>query len=229
MEAPETSPATTRLLEVLGESDRVVNEVVVDRRLTIGRGSEDFAPDILAPPECRSVSRKHAALELHENRVLLTDSSRFGTRVNGIVVVDDSVELRNGDVVVFGLPADGLRARFVVRRGVTSFVDPLQILTVSESPRQVRIGRLVIEERLGDRAFRLLKFLVENKGVWYPMTRLEDLLWPDPDKAPYQAAQALSRCKRDINDLLKPHLNGQEAIESWPHKGYRMKPGLDGS
>jgi len=107
-------------------------------------------------------------------------------------------------------------------------VDSLELLAISDAPRQVRIGRLVIEEQLGDRAFRLLKFLANNKGQWYPVSHLASLLWPDPDTSPAQADQALSRYKRAINDLLRPHLGGQDAIESWPHRGYRIKSRLDG-
>ena len=109
----------------------------------------------------------------------------------------------------------------------TSPADPLELLVVSKAPRLVRIGRLVVEEQLGDQAFRLLKFLAENKGRWYQVPSLVSLLWPNPDSSPYQAEQALSRDKRRINDLLSPYLGDQEAIQSWPHKGYRMKARLD--
>ena len=56
---------------------------------------------------------------------------------------------------------------------------------------------------------------------------LIDFLWPDPDSAPLQANEALSRYKKQINDLIRDYLNGQDAIESWPNRGYRIKLRLD--
>ncbi|MBI2171480.1 MAG: substrate-binding domain-containing protein [Chloroflexi bacterium] len=64
----------------------------------------------------------------------------------------------------------------------------------------------------------------ENKGNWYTVAHLVSLLYPDPERSPEQADQALSRYKRTINDLLKPYLQGEDAIESWPYMGYRIKP-----
>lgn len=112
------------------------------------------------------------------------------------------------------------------RRASDSPGEPLESLTVSQIPRQVRIEERVIEEHLGDRAFRLLHFLSENKGNWYPVAHLVSLLYPDPDSSPEQADQALSRYKRAINDLLRPHLGGEDAVESWPNRGYRIRPSL---
>ena len=217
-------------LDVLDEAGRVMREVPVTGRVMVGRGSSDFTPDVMIPGECRSASRQHAAIELLGELPTLTDQSRFGTIVNGRVVHHGSVALNAGDEIVFGLPGDGLHIRFHVvgeMGNTTSPADPFELITVSETPRQIRIGRLVVEEHLGDRSFRLLKFLAGNKGRWYPTVDLGSLLWPDPDSSPYQANQALSRCKKQINDLLRPHLKGQDAIESWPHKGYRMKPRLE--
>ncbi len=44
---------------------------------------------------------------------------------------------------------------------------------------------------------------------------------------PIAAKQALAQAKRRVNDLLGPHLQGEDAIVSAPFKGYRMKPHLD--
>ncbi len=121
-----------------------------------------------------------------------------------------------------------VRLRYVDPHPVTVDADPLERLTVSENPRQIRMGREVIEENLGRDAFHLLKFLSENRGGWYPTGRLVDLLWSDdPDGGPIAPDQALSRSKKRVNDLLKPYLQGQDAIASAPFRGYRMKPRLD--
>jgi DNA-binding winged helix-turn-helix (wHTH) protein len=223
-------PAVLCYLDVLGESGAVVQEIPVARPVRVGRASPDSTQDIVIPAEHRSASRQHAVIEPRHGQIVLTDQSRLGTVVNGRLVHCGSIDLHHGDEVVFGLPQDGWRVRF---RAVgspdkyTSPADPLEMLTVSETPRQVRIGRLVVEEHLGGPAFRLLKFLADHKGNWYPVAHLEGLLWPDPDSSPYQTQQSLSRAKKAINDLLRQHLKGQDTIESWPRRGYRMKSRLD--
>ena len=168
---------------------------------------------------------------------MLKDQSRFGTIVNGIRVEHATVELSHRDEIIFGSPQTGWRVRFCISEGVTVEADPLELLRVSGNPRQVSIGQYVVEENLGRDAFRLLEFLSANKGRWYPTGRLADLLWSDPDGGPLAPAPALSKCKKSINDLLRPHMKpqdsiqpkGQDVIVSEPFKGYRMKPGLDPS
>jgi hypothetical protein len=230
MQGNETSPRGDYFLEVLDEVDRVVREIPLAGHVTVGRGGPDFTPDVSIPGECQSASRQHADIELRGERPVLADHSRFGTIVKSRLVQNASLPLHHGDDIVFGLAETGWHVRFRVADATgkeTSPADPLELLVISEAPRQVRIGRLVVEEQLGDQAFRLLKFLAENKGRWYPIAYLASLLWPDPDTSPLQADQAMSRDKRRINILLSPYLGGQEAIESRPYRGYRMKPGLD--
>ena len=222
----ESTSERAYVLEVLAEATRVVQEIPVSGYMTIGRGSEEFKPDVSIPDECTSASRQHAVLDLRGNRPVLKDQSRYGTIVNGIRLEHGATQLSDRDEIIFGSPQTGWRVRFRKRRN-TEEVDALELLTVSENPRQVRIGHDVIEEELGRDAFLLLKFLVENKGRSYPIDRLVDLLWPDSDKMPIAAKQALSRSKRMINDLLRAHLREQDAIVSKPYRGYRMKPGLD--
>jgi len=230
MQGNETPSTGDSYLDLLDEAGRVVREIPVAGCVTVGRGALDFKPDVVIPGECQSASRQHAEIELREDQPVLTDHSRFGTIVNDSLLQHCSVELHHGDEIVFGLLETGWHVRFRIAHesgDVTSSADPMELLIVSETPRQVRIGRAVVEEHLGDRSFRLLKFLSENKGRWYPVAYLESSLWPDPDKSPYQTNQALSRFKKAINDLLSPYLSGREAIESWPHRGYRMKPRLE--
>ena len=229
MGVEETTSDGACVLEVLGEASRVVQEIPVSGYTRIGRKSADFKADLLIPDECTSASRQHAVIDLRGNRPILEDKSRFGTIVNGIRLEHGATELSDMDEIIFGLPGDGwhVRFRYVDQREVTSPADPLELLAVSEHPRQIRMGQLVIEENLGRDAFLLLKFLSENKGRWYATDRLVDFLWPDPDRAPIAAKQALARSKKRINDLLRPYLQGEDAIESWPHRGYRMKLRLD--
>jgi hypothetical protein len=226
MKDPRTFDSGVCYLEVLDESGRKKREIAVPGQITLGRGLDDFTPDVVIPPECLSTSRQHARVELRADLALLVDTSKFGTIVNGQLIERGSVELHDGDEIIFGLPADGWRVRFRAASGtgdVTRRLDPLEALAVWENPRRILIGRHLVEEHLGDRAFRLLKFLADNKGNWYPLPRLTELLWPDADTSPSQADQALSRFKKAINDLLRPYLKGQDAIESWPHKGYCLK------
>ena len=207
-----------------------MQEIPFSGRRRIGRAAPDTDVDIAIPPECRSASRLHAVIESREGQVLLTDQSRFGTIVNGTVVLHSSLVLRHGDDVIFGLPHDGWRVRLRITGGpedATAPSDPLESLVVFGTPRQVQIGRLVIEEHLGGPAFRLLEFLAHHKGQWYRVDDLVDLVYPDPARTPYQARQALSRYKKAINDLLRPHVRGQDAIEVWPHRGYRLRSRLD--
>ena len=217
------------ILEVLDEASRVVQEIPVSGHMTIGRGSAEFNPDVSIPDECTSASRQHAMLDLRGECPVLEDRSRLGTIVNGSRVEHGSTELSDRDEIIFGSPLTGWRIRFRIRKGHTEEGDPLELLTVSENPRQVRIGQPTIEEHLGRDAFQLLKFLAENKGRWYPLGGLIDLLWSGRDGGPLAPNQALARCKRAINDLLRPYLQGQDAIVAAPFKGYRMKPGLDPS
>ncbi|MBI4332350.1 MAG: FHA domain-containing protein [Chloroflexi bacterium] len=215
-------------LQALDDIGQVVRELPLAGVVTIGRGSPDFAPDVVIPGECQSASRQHAVIELGGDRPVLTDNSRLGTIVNGRRIEHTSVELHHGDEVVFGLEASGWRVRFrVAGHQVTYPPDPLEMLTVSETPRKVYIGQLAVEEHLGGRAFHLLKFLAEHKGGWYPLSNLASVLWPDPDRSPYSAETALSHYKKAINDLLRPHLQGQDALQARPYSGYRMKPRLD--
>ncbi len=110
---------------------------------------------------------------------------------------------------------------------VTQPADLLEMLVVSENPRQIRIGPNVIEENLGRDAFHLLKFLSDNRGKWFPTDFLVDRVWRDPDKVPIAAKGALAKAKRRVNDLLALHLEGQDPIVSAPYRGYCMKPRLD--
>jgi len=232
-EAAELAGASTPaafFFEVLDDSGRVVEAIPLTSGAVIGRAAPDSDPEIPIPMDCSSASRVHAQLEANEGGLVLTDRSRFGTIVNGKLVQAGSVELHHGDDLVFGLREDGWHVR--LRSGTksaiyTSPADALEMLAVKDHPREVRIGRLEVDEHLGDRAFRLLKFLADNRGKWFPVSHLEGVLWPDPDKAPYQMNQALSRSKKAINDLLAPYLKGQDAIESAAYRGYRLKPRLD--
>ena len=210
--------------------DKTGQSFPVSRTCVVGRVSPDLSPAIPIPPECRSASREHATLTVSGQGVNLADTSRFGTLVNGQLVHHASIQLESGDEIVFGLPADGWRVvyRAQAQPGeLTVPADPLELLTVSDVPRAVRIGGTAIEESLGDRAFRLLTYLAGRKGEWYPVAHLEDLLWPDPDDSPYETRQALAKAKKAINELLRPYLHDQDAIESRPYRGYRMKPRLD--
>jgi class 3 adenylate cyclase len=219
--------AVEYFLEVLAEGDRHASDVAVSGYVKIGRGSPDFRPDVMIPQESASASRRHAELDLQGRRPILKDRSAFGTIVNGRRLEHDQIELSSGDEIIFGLPHNGWRVRFRVKSPTTTEIDPLELLSISDNPRQIRIGQLVIEENLGRAAFNLLRFLSEHKGSWYTTDGLIDLLWTDPDKMPVATDQALARNKKRINDLLKPYLRGQDAVISAPFRGYRMKPMLD--
>ena len=225
----ESPSEVAYILEVLGEAGQVVQEIPVSGYLKIGRGSEDFKPDVLIPPEFASASREHAGLDLRENRLVLEDLSRYGTSVNGVRLEHDATKLSDRDEILFGMATDGWRVRFrhVNQGKITAPADPLEMLVVSDNPRQVRIGPNIIEEQLGRDAFHLIMFLSERKGSWYPTDRLISVLWPDADKMPLAPNQALARGKKRVNDLLRPDLNGQDAIISAPFRGYCMKPRLD--
>ena len=221
--------AVTCYLDVLDRRGAVAQEIPIAGTVKVGRASPQSHPDVVIPGECLSASRLHAVIETGPKGVVLTDRSSFGSIVNGKLIHGRSLELHNGDEVIFGKSHDGWHVRFRSPHSDdgTTPADPLELLTVSESPRQVRVGRSVIEEHLGDRAFQLLIFLASHKGEWYPVSHLEELLWPDPDRSPYQAQQSLSRSKRAVNDLLRPYLNGQDAIKSWPNRGYCIRTRLD--
>ena len=75
-------------------------EVAITRpEFLIGRADE-----CQLRPKSETVSRRHAAIELHESSVLIRDlGSRTGTLVNGKTITPQSdVELANGDVVKIG-------------------------------------------------------------------------------------------------------------------------------
>lgn len=216
--------------DVLDEEGRVLEEIPLAGRATIGRPSKDANPDIEIPTQCRSASRMHATIKLQGGQPVLEDQSSLGTIVNGTLVERSSVPLNHGDEIVFGQPGDGWRVRFRGPRDpgrTTTPADPLELLVVSEAPRQIRIGRQVVEEHLGNRAFVLLKFLSDHKGNWYTTETLIEFLFPDPDSAPLLANEALSRHKKRINDLIRPYIDGQDAILSRPYRGYRLKPRLE--
>ncbi|GEM_PF-1881983 len=221
------------LLEVLDDASKVVPVIPVDGQVKIGLGSRDRTPDVVIPPACQSASRDHAVIKLGGDIPVLTDNSKFGTVVNGRRIVNSSVDLHDGDEIDFGLDADCWRVRFRVADYTSNFdgtitADPLELLSVSDNPWKISIGRSPISEHLGGYAFHLLKFLADHKGSWYPKEKLARALWPDPDHAPYLVDTTLSDCKKEINDLLKPHLKGQDAILSRPDSSYRMKPRLEG-
>ena len=221
--------------DVLDEEGRVLEEIPLAGLKTIGRPSRDSIPDIEIPTQCRSASRQHATIKLQGDQPVLEDHSTLGTIVNRILVEGSSVPLHHGDEIVFGQSGDGWRVRF---RGpkdpgrTTTPADPLELLVVSKAPRQIRIGRQVVEEHLGGRAFVLLKYLSDRKGNWYPTKNLIEVLWPDADNSPLHANEALAKHKKQINDLIRPYIYGpdaidENAIESRPYRGYRMKPRLE--
>ena len=216
--------------DVLDEAGIVVEEVPVVGPETIGRSSAEYDPGIEIPPECRSASRQQATVQLEGDQLVLSDHSRYGTMVNRTLVQGRSVPLRQGDEIIFGLPEDGWHVRFRAAKipgGTTKPADPLELLTVSLAPRQIRIGRQVVEDYPGELAFSLLKFLSDHKGNWYTTGFLISFLWSDADGSPLQANQALSRRKKQINDLISPYLNGEKPIESYPNRGYRLRPRLE--
>ena len=221
--------------DVLDEEGRVLEEIPLAGLATIGRPARDCTPDIEIPTQCGSASRMHATIKLQGDQPVLVDHSTLGTIVNQTLVERSSVPLNHGDEIVFGQSGDGWRVRF---RGpkdsgrTTTPADPLELLIVSEAPRQIRTGRQVVEEHLGDRAFFLLKYLSDHKGNWYPTKNLIGVLWPDADNSPLHANEALAKHKKQINDLLRPYIYGPDAIEdnaieSRPYRGYRMKPRLE--
>jgi hypothetical protein len=147
------------------------------------------------------------------------------------LIHNETVQVSSGDEFIFGRRADGwrVRLRYVGPSRTTDIDDDrlLELLTVSEEdPRQIRIGQELIDENLGRAAFELIAFLSERRGLWYPLDRLETVLWPD-GLGPIAKRSALANAKRKINDLLRPHLLDQYVIESKPFLGYRMKSELD--
>ena len=220
-----TSPAIDHCyLEVLDDSGHKIKVVTVTEEATIGRASERETPDIVVPAECQSTSRRHAILGFSEGRPVLTDISRYGTIVNDHVILGQSVALCENDQIVFGWRNDGWRVRVLFQAPPDTVVlDPLEQLVVSSVPRKVMIGPVTVEERLGDRAFRLLQILAANKGQWFPINHLGEMLWPIADDAPDMPNQAMSRYKKAINDLLRPYMDELDAIEMRPFQGYRMK------
>lgn len=229
MKLARTAAAVEYFLQVLDEFGVPAGKIPVSGLKTVGRGSPYFVPDIVIPAGCRSASREHAKIEVAGDKPVLTDKSSYGTTVNGRRIEQSSVELHDGDEIIFGLEASGWRVRFHESCAGITYPpqDPLESLAVYEVPRKVCIGLLVIEEHLGGPAFQLLKFLVENKGRWYQKPNLASIIWPDPDDSPIDAEPLLSHYKKAINELLKPYLKGQDAIISRPYKGYRMKPRLE--
>ena len=225
----EVTNVDTCYLDVLDETGHAIKEVAVSGEVTIGRASKEQAPDVVIPPECGSASRQHAVLGFEDGRPMLTDCSRFGTIVNEEVIIGRTVALNDGDLIVFGRPQDGWRVMLRSSPGAgTKPRDAVELLVVSDVPRRICIGHVVVDEHLGDRAFRLLQILADNKGQWFPIDRLVLLLWPHPDDAPEMANQASAHHKKRINDLLRPYLGGHDAIESRPFQGYRMKQRLGG-
>ncbi|MDP6455327.1 MAG: FHA domain-containing protein [SAR202 cluster bacterium] len=227
----DTSCDSLYVLEAIIEGNRKGPRYPVSEYVTIGRGSEDFEPDVLIPEECRSASRNHAALDLRGDSKVLSDGSRLGTLRNGALIHNETVQVSSGDEFIFGRRADGwrVRLRYVGPSRTTDIDDDrlLELLTVSEEdPRQIRIGQELIDENLGRAAFELIAFLSERRGLWYPLDRLETVLWPD-GLGPIAKRSALANAKRKINDLLRPHLLDQYVIESKPFLGYRMKSELD--
>ena len=211
-------------LEVLNDVGHTIKVVTVIGEATVGRASEDQTPDVVIPAECQSASRRHAVFNFSDGRPVITDSSRYGTIVNDQVIHEQSLSLADGDLVVFGWKNDGWRVRVRFQGPqMTELRDPLELLVVSPVPRQVMIGRERVDEKLGDRAFRLLQILAANKGQWFPINSLAEMLWPIPDNAPEIPNQAVARYKKAINDLLRHHLDEQDAIEMRPFQGYRMK------
>jgi hypothetical protein len=228
MGIPQTISNRDYVLDIVDEAGVVCDRRPVSGYLTVGRGSEEFKPDLPVPDECTSASRRHAVLDLRGSRPILEDQSRFGTIVNGILLERGMTELFNGDEIIFGSSQTGWRVRFRIIGGrYTEEADPLELLAISEDPRQILIGLQPIEENLGHDAFYLLKFLSNNNGRWYTTNRLVDMLWPDPDSMPIAAKQALSHAKKRVNDHLRQRLQGQDAIVAAPFKGYRLKPVLD--
>ena len=211
--------------EVLDENGDSIDQIHINGCAMIGRAASDATPDIQIPAECRSASRSHATMQVELDKTTLSDHSRFGTLVNGELIHNSSTPIKEGDDIIFGQLEDGWHVRFgeVSEIYRTQPVDPLEFLVVTDVPRQVRIGRTLVEERLGDKAFRLLKFLSDHKGNWYTTEFLISHLWPDPHNSPDGANEQLSRHKKTVNDLLAPYLGIEESIEAWPLRGYRMK------
>ena len=50
----------------------------------------------------KSVSRKHAIIDLFEGKIILSDYSKNGTRVNGLLIQKEECLLKSGDELSFG-------------------------------------------------------------------------------------------------------------------------------
>ncbi|MBM3945563.1 MAG: FHA domain-containing protein [SAR202 cluster bacterium] len=147
-----TQSAGEYFFDILDDGGRIARSVAVRPGATIGRKGEGPAPDVQAPPECQSTSRRHAVLLEVDGAAYLNDGSRYGTLVNGALVHNAKAPLRHGDSLVFGLAKDGWHVRFrsaSALRDTTAPADALELLTVTRVPREVRIGRQVLNERLG--------------------------------------------------------------------------------
>jgi hypothetical protein len=100
MGIPQTISNRDYVLDIVDEAGVVCDRRPVSGYLTVGRGSEEFKPDLPVPDECTSASRRHAVLDLRGSRPILEDQSRFGTIVNGILLERGMTELFNGDEII---------------------------------------------------------------------------------------------------------------------------------
>ena len=75
--------------------------------LFIGKGSAEDGIDVIVTGQLAGVSRKHCSIEIHNNDIILTDLSTYGTFVDDMKVSGKKVMLL-GQVIRVGTPGEKL-------------------------------------------------------------------------------------------------------------------------
>jgi DNA-binding winged helix-turn-helix (wHTH) protein len=178
----------------------------IEKSLTIGRDPEC---DIVIPD--RQVSRFHARVSFEDDSTLLEDlSSKNGTYCNGRLL-DQPVELTDGDVLQVAL----VQTLVYLSSDATMPMEPALMtgekqgkgsLMLDERSRRVWIKGNEVLPPLSVPQFRLLKLLYDNQGKVASRQDLISTVWENEEAMGVsdQALDALVRRLRDRLALLDP-------------------------
>lgn len=200
-------------------SERVVP---VDRDvITLGRD-----PTCTIRLESRYVSRQHARIETHGPEIVLVDlGSVNGSLLNG-ARVEGSAALSAGDVIAIADATiecrsegamDGTTLAFRRERPVPP---PSDLLRVEPQAYEVWVGERLLERRLSEQEFKLLRNLYEHRDRVCTRQELGDAIWGSGNWDP----NMLHRLVHRLKEKIEPNPEKPRYVQTVPWVGYRVTP-----
>jgi DNA-binding response OmpR family regulator len=152
--------------------------VLTEGCFLIGRAWENFRPDLAFMSAY--ISRNHAELVCEGGMIILTDHSRHGTTINGVVLEKDKgYQLNHGDII--GLAGNEVVLSFYLETcpEETLTKAPLKEtnIVLDDAKREVFLEGIPVE--LTGNLYTLFNLLYKNRGRVVDNLTIKQTVWPE--------------------------------------------------